>query len=94
MFLLKRARVVQSSGTNSEIYTILSPPVCCRVTRYRPHESNIIMNKIGDLLKNDFIEKRKGPWGMVNQYLEQTLIGRHTPGMILSRIIMQRIGTN
>ena len=62
MFLLKRARVVQSSGTNSQIYPILSPPVCCRVPRYRPHESNIIMDKIGDLLKNDFIEKRKGPW--------------------------------
>ena len=31
---------------------------------------------------------------MVNQYLNQRLIGSHTPGMILSHIIMQRIGTN
>ena len=63
MFLLKRARVVQSSGTNLKIYTIFSPPVCCEVPRYGQHESSIVMDHIGDLLKNDVIEECKGPWG-------------------------------
>ena len=31
---------------------------------------------------------------MVNQYLNQRSIGRHTPGMIVLHIIMHRIGTN
>ena len=54
---------MKSSGTNSQIDTILSAPVCCKVPRYVPHESNIILDQIGDLLKNDFIKECKGPLG-------------------------------
>ena len=38
------------------------PPVCCKVPRYGPHESSIIMNQIADLLENDWIKECKVPW--------------------------------
>ena len=58
-----RARVVESSGTNSRIEIGLSSPVCWKLPRYGPHESNIRMYRTNDLLKNDLIEGCKGPWG-------------------------------
>ena len=38
-------------GYEFAIDTKASPPVCCKVPRYGPHKSKIIMDQIGDILK-------------------------------------------
>ena len=43
--------------------TALSTIPGCRQPNYGPHESKIIMEHIQALLKNDWIEECKGPWG-------------------------------
>ena len=44
-------------GYNFAIDTRASPPVCCKVPMYGPNEPRIIMDQIGDILKNDCIEE-------------------------------------
>ena len=41
-----------------------SPPVCCKFPMYGTNESRIIIDQIGNILKNDCIEDCKGSWGM------------------------------
>ena len=45
------------------IDTGTAKPVCCKKSRYGPHESKIIMEHIKTLLGNDWIERCEGPWG-------------------------------
>ena len=50
-------------GYEFAIDTGSSPPVCCRKPQYGPRESAVIMEQLGGLLKNDWIEECEGPWG-------------------------------
>ena len=50
-------------GYELDIDTSADLPVCCRKPQYGPRESDVIMEQIHDLLKNDCIEECAGPWG-------------------------------
>ena len=50
-------------GYQFSIDTGTSPPVCCKKPAYGPHESEIMMEQIRNLLLNTWIRRCKGAWG-------------------------------
>ena len=52
-------------GYEFAIDTGASKPVCARKMQYGPHESDIIMAQIEELLQNEWIRECEGPWGSI-----------------------------
>ena len=50
-------------GFQFTIDTGNSPPVCCKLPRYGPHESRIITQMTKGLEDNDLVEDDEGPYG-------------------------------
>ena len=58
----KRGCRLTITGQEFEIDTGDASPFFCRKPQYGPWDSDVMMEQIHDLLKNDWIEECAGPW--------------------------------